>query len=96
MAARADRFHLTVPDRLITSVAAGVPIALPKRGYSAAKSYLKDYPAVIEFESPSELAQTLVDRPRISGLRDAAWISRQRDAASQHGGDLQRFLERLL
>ena len=94
--ARADRFHLSVPDRLITSVAAGVPIAIPKRGYSAAKSHLKDYPAVIEFESPSDLAQTLADRPRISDLRDAAWNSRQYYAASQHGADLRRFLERLL
>src|SRR5207247_7995455 len=59
---RADRFELTIPDRLITSVAAGVPVAIPKQGYSAAKSYLKDYPAVIQFDSPDNLRKAISDR----------------------------------
>ena len=93
---RDDRFRLTVPDRLITSVAAGAPIAIPSEGYVAAKEYLKDYPAVIEFDSPGHLAQTLADRSHITRLRQAAWNARQNYSATRHGADLQRFLEQLL
>jgi hypothetical protein len=93
---RDDRFWLTVPDRLITSVAAGVPVAIPRKGYLAAKEYLKDYPAVIEFDSPEQLARVLADRSYIARLRQAAWNARQNYSAARHGADLQRFLEQLL
>ena len=93
---RDDRFGLTVPDRLITSVAAGVPIAIPKLGYAGAKQYLKDYPAVIEFDSPRQLASVLADRHRITKMREAAWNARQKYSTTQHGDDLQAFLEQLL
>jgi hypothetical protein len=93
---RDDRFALTVPDRLISSVAAGVPVAIPRRGYAGAKQYLKDYPAVIEFDSPEELAATLADRGYVAHLRNAAWNARQKYSATPHGDDLQKFLEQLL
>jgi hypothetical protein len=93
---RDDRFGLTVPDRLITSVAAGVPIAIPRQGYAGAKQYLKDYPAVMEFDSAEHLASLLADRPGIAKMREAAWNARQNYSATRHGDDLQAFLERLL
>ena len=67
-----DRFENTVPDRLITSVAARVPIALPARGFSGCREYLRDYEAVIEYESMAHLATQLRDRERIDGLRKLA------------------------
>ena len=93
--ARKDRFQLTVPDRVITSAAAGVPIAVPKQGYSATKSYLNGYPALIEFESADDLSQTLADRQRISSLRSAAWSARSNYAAERHAESLQMFLAEL-
>lgn len=92
---RDDRFRLTVPDRLITSVTAGVPIAIPKEGYSASKAYLKSYPAVIEFDSADSLARTLADRPLIASLRNAAWKARLNYTAAGYGRALQQFLEDL-
>lgn len=94
--ARDDRFGLTVPDRLITSVTAGIPIALPARGYEAAKAYLREYPAVIEFVSAHDLRDTLADRPRVEQLRNAAWAARPSYAAERHGDDLAAFLETLI
>jgi len=94
--ARDDRFRLTVPDRLVTSVAAGVPIAVPRQGYHAVKSYLRDYPPVIEFDSAGGLAETLDDRQLVSRLRDSAWVTRQNYVARRHGATLQEFLEQLL
>ena len=94
--ARNDRFSMSVPDRLISSVAAGVPIAIPAQGYGAMKSYLKDYPATIEFDSPQSLATALADRPRISALRKLAWKTRRAYSAECHGSALQQFLEKLL
>lgn len=93
---RDDRFQLTVPDRLITSVSAGIPIAVPSRGYSGAKSYLREYPALIEFDSAEDLANTLVNQPHINNLRDAAWNSRQAYAAIRHSDKLRRFLATLV
>ena len=89
---REDRFLLTVPDRLITSVAAGIPVAIPSRGYSASKSYLKEYPAVIEFDSPSDLIARLSDRDAIQRLKEVAWNSRPAFAARRHASTLQDFL----
>jgi hypothetical protein len=94
--ARDDRFRLTVPDRLITSVAAGVPVAVPAQGYTASKSYLKSYPAVIEFDSPGDLRQALADRPRVADWQNAAWAARQNYTAERHGGALRAFLDRLV
>ena len=93
--ARDDRFRLTVPDRLVTSVAGGVPIAVPRQGYDAVKSYLRDYPAVIEFDSAGGLAETLGDRQLVSRLRNSAWAARQSYVAKQHGATLQKFEELL-
>lgn len=94
--ARDDRFWLTIPDRLVTSVAAGAPIAIPRHGYAAVKSYLADYPAVVEFETASDLAAALADRSQIARLREAAWNSRGNYDATRHGPTLARFLDRLL
>jgi hypothetical protein len=93
---RGDRFQLTVPDRLMTGVTAGIPVAIPRKGYEASKAYLKEYPAVIEFDSAGELKEALSDRPHIQRLRDAAWDARRSYTAERHGPALQRFLEGLL
>ena len=93
--ARDDRFHLTIPDRLITSVAAGVPVAIPRHGYGAIKSYLRDYP-MLEFDTADELAQTLADRSLVVQLREAAWNSRSNYDAARYGPVLAQFLNRLL
>ena len=68
----------------------------PQEASLAAKEYLKDYPAVIEFDSPEQLARVLADRSYIARLRQAAWNARQNYSAARHGADLQRFLEQLL
>lgn len=89
---KTDRLELTVPDRLITSVAAGVPIAIPSIGYRGAKQYLADYPAVIEFESITDLKRQLEDRERIKATREAAWQARKLYTAEMQGDLLQRLL----
>mgnify|MGYP003343735014 CR=1 FL=1 len=90
--ARPERFALTVPDRLITSVAAGVPVAIPSDGYEGAKSYLAHYPAVFEFDSASHLAALLQDRSRVESFRQAAWQAREHYSAEYHGDQLADFL----
>ncbi|MFM2052457.1 MAG: hypothetical protein RL456_494 [Pseudomonadota bacterium] len=92
---RPDRFDVTVPDRLITSVAAGVPIALPEQGYQGSKEYLARYPAVIQFRSMADLAAQLADRGRVAELREQAWKARHHYAAEAHGPALAAFLARL-
>lgn len=87
-----DRFDLTVPDRLISSVAAGVPIAIPEKGYAASKTYLANYPAVFEFADATDLKAQLGDRSRVSTIRDAAWLARGDYAAQKHGETLMAFL----
>ncbi|TAK98049.1 MAG: hypothetical protein EPO09_02920 [Aquabacterium sp.] len=93
---RAERFDLTVPDRLITSVAAGVPIAVPAKGYTGPKSYLQRYPAVFEFDSPAHLMQQLQDRVRVQEARDAAWEARALYTAEMQGEGLASFLASLV
>lgn len=93
--ARDDRFQLTIPDRLVTSVTAGVPIAIPGQGYDAIKNYLSEYP-VLEFETARDLAEALADRPQIARLREAAWNSRRNYEATRHSPVLTRFLDQLL
>lgn len=73
---RDDRFRVTVPDRLIASVAAGAVVALPAHGYDAAREYLRDYAAVIEFETPEQLRHALSERDVLDRLREAAWQDR--------------------
>jgi hypothetical protein len=77
-ARRDDRFRLTVPDRLIASVAAGIPIALPAEGYEVCADYLETYGSVIRFRSPAELADRLRDRAGMSRLRELAHANRHR------------------
>jgi hypothetical protein len=93
---RDDRFSLTVFDRLLTSVAAGIPIAIPAQGYAAAKSYLKQYPAVLEFRSPADLAEKLAVRSDIERFHRAAWDARRHYTAKSQAGQLERFLGQLL
>lgn len=92
---RAERFELTAPDRLITAVAAGVPVAVPAQGYSGSKEYLRDYPAVIEFDSVAHLREQLLDRPKIQRMRAAARQARSAYAAEQHGQELADYLAAL-
>ncbi len=89
---RTERLELTVPDRLLTSVAAGVPIAIPSIGYSGSKQYLAEYPAVIEFDSVPDLKRQLEDRERIKSLHEAAWQARKLYTAEAQGELLARFL----
>jgi hypothetical protein len=93
---RKERFELTVPDRLITSVAAGVPIALPTQGYGGARSYLDRYPAVFSFSSPAELRAQLSDRRHVAAMSDAAWRAREDYTAEGQGHVLASFLASLL
>ncbi len=89
---RTERLELTVPDRLLTSVAAGVPIAIPSIGYSGSKQYLAEYPAVIEFDSVPHLKRQLEDRDHIESLHEAAWQARKLYTAEAQGESLARFL----
>lgn len=92
---RPDRFDLTVPDRLLSSVAAGVPIAIPRRGYAACKTFLRDYGAMIEFDSPADLLEQLQDRGRVRELQERAWHARGQYAAEQQGPALVQTLDRI-
>jgi hypothetical protein len=89
---RTDRLELTVPDRLLTSVAAGVPIAIPAAGYNGSKEYLADYPAVLQFDSVASLKQQLADREHIRALREAAWKARRKYSAEAQADVLAQFL----
>ncbi len=91
--ARTDRFAQTIPDRLISAVAAGVPVAIPRRGYGACYEYLADYPAVIPFDTPAELATVLWDRDRVAQLRAAAWAARDSYRAEEEWPQLSSFLD---
>jgi len=90
------RFHLTVPDRLITSVSAGIPIAIPSEGYGGAKSYLQKYPAIFEFDSACHLRSMLADRSHIRELKDIAWEARELYTAEKQGDKLKAFIMGLL
>lgn len=88
-----DRFELSVPDRLVASVAAGIPIAIPRRGYAACKEYLRDYPAVIEFDSPDELADRLRDRQALAACKQRAQHASRRYLGEAHMGLLMEFVD---
>lgn len=93
---RVDRFDLTVPDRLISSVAGGIPLAIPRKGYQASKTYLKDYGAVIEFDSATDLHRQLRSRERVAELKDQAWRAREAYTAEAQGPVLATALGGLL
>ena len=93
---RADRFQLTVPDRLITSVAAGLPIAVPAKGYSGLKAYLTDYPAIFQFNSAVDLKRQLDDRVRVEFAHDSAWDARKYYTAEKQGKALVTFLTQFI
>jgi hypothetical protein len=76
------RFNVTVPDRLLTSVAASIPIAIPSSGFSGCMEYLKDYGAVLPYSSAEDLAFQLRDRVHIEDLR-----RRARASASEYHGE---------
>lgn len=86
------RFQCTVFDRLITSVAAGVPIAIPRHGYAASKDYLSSYPT-IEFDTPAELRAVLMDRDRVRQMRKDAWAARSEFVAERHQSALHEFID---
>jgi len=90
-----DRFDVTVPDRLITSVAAGIPIALPAEGFAACKEYLQAYGAVLEFRSMAHLAEQLRDRVRMGSLRKLAWERSRLYRAEAELPKLMRFLRQV-
>ncbi|ADV83414.1 hypothetical protein [Terriglobus saanensis] len=92
---RRDRFDVTVPDRLITSVAAGIPVALPAEGYSACKEYLRQYGAVIEYRSMAHLAEQLRDRTMVEGLRKTAFEKAKEYRAEKLLPRLTSFLNEL-
>lgn len=87
-----DRFENTVPDRLIASVSIGIPIALPREGFSGCKEYLRDLGAVMLYDSPADLARQLQDRQRMSELRSTAQANFRRYTAESHLPALLGFL----
>ncbi len=89
---RTDRFELTVPDRLLASVTAGIPIAIPAKGYAACKEYLQPYEAVVEFTSAADLARHLQDRPRMERLADLARANSEKFMAERHLPALAQFI----
>ena len=89
---RSERFDITVPDRLISSVCAGVPIALPRQGFFGCKEYLSDLGAVIEYDSPGDLACQLRDRNAIARLRLVAQKNSLKYQAERHVPALLNFL----
>lgn len=92
---RPDRFALTVPDRLLSTVASGCPIAIPKKGYQGCKSYLANYPAVFEFEDAVHLYKLLSDRERVKEAKAAAWEYRTRYSSEAFGGQLISIINKL-
>jgi hypothetical protein len=93
---RTERFEVTVFDRLIASVTAGIPIAIPSRGYAASKEYLKEYEAVITFDSPEELAKKLADRAEIARLRALARQRSELYVGEKRLAPLMEFLQRVV
>lgn len=91
----ATRFDLTVPDRLISSVAAGVPVALPSQGYIGSRQYLGPDHPVFTFEDATDLMSQLRDRSRVAEMRSRAWARRAHFAAERQGPALASFLASL-
>ncbi len=93
---RRERFDLTVPDRLISSVAAGVPIAISREGYSASKSYLRRYGAMIEFSDWNDLYRKLADRGRVRAAKQQAWENRLYYTAENSGAEYEALAGTIL
>jgi hypothetical protein len=91
-----DRFKVTIPDRVITSVNAGIPIAIPKTGYDACKEYLYDYKAVIEFDSPEDLKERLLDRQMVAEYRSIATENSIKYYEEDRCGIYLKFLKNIL
>jgi hypothetical protein len=91
----ATRFDLTVPDRLISSVAAGVPLAMPAKGYSGSRQHLGPDHPIFAFESADHLLRLLSDRERVCEMRARAWSLREHFAAERHGPALLSYLDSL-
>ena len=92
---RDDRFKLTVPDRLISTVAAGVPVAIPEQGYDGAKQYLQGHGGVLVFRDATHLRRLLDDRVRVEEARARAWAQRGQYAAELHAQSLCDFVSSL-
>jgi hypothetical protein len=80
----ADRFNTTIPDRLVASVSAGIPVAVPANGYHACREYLKNYRSVLYFRSAEELAASLADRAYVDELKEMA-----REDSRNYVGEMQ-------
>jgi hypothetical protein len=92
---RNDRFRITIPDRLIAGVSFGLPIAIPAKGYDASREFLKEYKAVIEFESVGELLHQLRDRKRVEELKLVAQENSHKYCAEAYFGYLLEFIEKI-
>jgi hypothetical protein len=91
-----DRFRLTIPDRLIASVTAGIPVVLPKDGYDACKEFLTEYQSVIEFETLPDLKSILLRRNEIHRLRELAQKNSQKFIFENHLESFSNFLSKFL
>jgi hypothetical protein len=91
---RNERFDLTVPDRLVATVAAGIPVALPATGYRACEEYLRNYPALMVFQSADDLAAQLRDRERVAALRQKAASNNEDYQAERYLTAFLQFLVR--
>ena len=89
------RFRLTVPDRLVAGVAAGLPVFLPKVGYDACWDYLSGYPAALAYDCPQDVRRELDDRQRMRDLRLAARDARRSYTAESHLDKMLDFLSSL-
>jgi hypothetical protein len=89
---RKDRFKVTVPDRLVAAVAAGIPIAIPEADYDACEEYLANFRAVIPFRSTGELKDQLSDRARMQALKLMAWEDSRLYAGEDHLDPLVRLI----
>ena len=92
---RDDRFRLTVPDRLISTVASGVPVAIPEQGYDGAKQYLQGHGGVLAFRDVQHLRRLLDDRSRVAEARAQSWAQRGQYAAERHAASLSDFVSSL-
>jgi hypothetical protein len=86
------RFRMTIPDRLMASIAMGLPIAIPKKGYDAAKEFLRNWPGVIEFDSISDLYERLLDSKHINELNISCLRESPKFYAESHFNYLLSFL----
>ncbi len=93
---RDDRYRITIPDRLISSVAAGIPVAIPREGYEACKDYLKEYKAVLEFDTVHDLKEQLNDRKNIDELKRTARENNRKYIDGSHVNELYDFIKRVM